>query len=190
MNTTRTSWLVAAMLVGLLPARAQSPQAQSPQEPAPAPAETEQQVKKEVAEAVEAIRDYSVARQREAVAHAQRAAERLDGEIATLQARIDRRWKEMNEHSRAGARAALADLQQRRTRLAEWLGGMRHSSAAAWGSVKSGFLDSYHELEEALRKATSEFERQQPLPPQDTPEPEPDTTERTSTDPTHDGTPV
>ena len=55
----------------------------------------------------------------------------------------------------------MADLRQRRNALAEWYGGMRHSSTAAWGEVRTGFVSSYHELAAALRKARAEFAKEE-----------------------------
>ena len=41
--------------------------------------------------------------------------------------------------------------------LAEWYGGLKHSSSNAWEDVKTGFLESYHQLQGAFDKAAQEF---------------------------------
>jgi hypothetical protein len=43
--------------------------------------------------------------------------------------------------------------------VAQWFGGMQHSSAGAWHHVKRGFVTAYGELESAFVKAAKEFER-------------------------------
>jgi hypothetical protein len=53
----------------------------------------------------------------------------------------------------------MADLRKRRNQLAEWYGGMRHSSVDAWGEVKSGFVTSYHDLADAMRNAREQFDQ-------------------------------
>lgn len=171
MNVIRIVLLAVVMLAGSA-SRAQNPPQPEPQ-PQPAAAD-QQRVKKEVVEAVDAIRDYSVARRQEALARAQQAIARLDQEMADLQARMDLRWKDMSEESRQSSRTEMGDLQRRRSQLAEWFGGMRHSSAEAWGDVKRGFLKSYHELETAVRSASDEYQRKQEesrKEPQPSPEP-------------------
>lgn len=127
-----------------------------------------EEVRKEVDEAVDAIRDYSLERRDDAVARARRAAEQFDREIDQMQAQADARWERMSDAARARSRAAITDLRQRRTQLAEWTGGMRHGSAAAWSEVKTGFVKSYHDLAEALEKARVQLERdERPAQPAD-----------------------
>jgi len=51
----------------------------------------------------------------------------------------------------------LKSLRKKRNELAEWYGGMQHSSAKAWEHVKRGFLKSYEALSKAYEKAVKEF---------------------------------
>lgn len=136
--------------------------AQDPASAPPADDTKREQMSKEVDEAVEAIRAYSVERRDEAVERAQRSMEDIDRRIGALQADMDRRWNRMSESARRQSQAAMADLRQRRRDLSEWSDGMRHSSGKAWGDVKAGFVNGYRELAEALRKARTEFEREAP----------------------------
>lgn len=161
---------VALLVVAIPMAAAQSSTEKAP--PAPAP-ETEQpeneparsdptdsEFKREVDERVDAIRAYSEERRDEAVANARRAAEDLDLKMAGLQQTMDQRWIQMSEKARTRSQATMANLRQRRNALAEWYGGMRHSSSAAWSDVKGGFVRSYHELADAMREARAEFEQE------------------------------
>jgi hypothetical protein len=63
----------------------------------------------------------------------------------------------MNQAGREKARATLKSLRKRRNELAEWYGGMQHSSSKAWLHVKKGFLDSYEALSKAYDEAIDEF---------------------------------
>lgn len=130
-------------------------------------------MRKEVEEAVDAIRSYSVARRQEAVARARESLADADRRADRLQVQIDDRWSRMNSTARAHTQTAMAELRQRRNDAAEWTGALRHGSDVAWDDVKAGFVKSYHDLADALRRARAQLE----------PEPEP-TTESTIGDQT------
>ena len=55
------------------------------------------------------------------------------------------------------ARATLDALRRQRNELAEWYGGLKHSSAESWEQVKAGFVKSYEVLRESFAKARKEF---------------------------------
>lgn len=139
---------------------------------APATAATMQrapqsQVPEERMATVDRIRDYTVARRNEALEAARTSTEALDRDIASLQQDVQERWASLGGDARGRTSAALAELRDRRTRVAEWYGGMQHGSDRAWDEVKSGFVDSYHTLSDAFRRARSQFEaaRNEAAPP-------------------------
>ena len=127
---------------------------------------------------VEALREITAERRDEAVASARRAADDLDRQMERLQQQMDEGWDRMSQATRARSRSMMADLRQRRNALAEWVGGMRHGSNAAWADVRGGFVKSYQELAEAMRKARAEFARQPADPAPVAPEPGPEPDER------------
>jgi len=137
------------------PARAEQRETKEPQA---------KQTQKEVGEAIDAIRTYSIERRKDAIDSARQATQELDHGAAELQDQLDRGWDRMSQATRASSREAMNDLRQRRRDLAEWYGGMQHGSAEAWTEVKDGFVRSYHEMAEALKKAKSEVERETPAP--------------------------
>jgi hypothetical protein len=63
----------------------------------------------------------------------------------------------MDQAARTKAQQTLTALRKHRTDVAEWYGGLKHSSNKAWEDVKAGFLKSYHELRDAFDKAAKEF---------------------------------
>ena len=173
---------IAALVATVQLASAQdAPQPVPPETTTPAPEQAQQEATDEAGERrrVEGLREVSAERRDEAVATARRAADDLDRQMERLQRQMDEGWDRMSEVTRARSRASMADLRQRRNALAEWLGGMRHSSGAAWGEVRSGFVKSYQELAEAMRKARAEFARDEADRAPETPEPDIDDSTRT-----------
>jgi hypothetical protein len=109
-------------------------------------------------DAVDRIRDISIARRDEALAQARKSSEAIDRDIARLQDDVRDRWGTLGEDAKTRMRSALADLRERRTRAAEWNGGMQHASDRAWEEVKIGFVDSYHTLSDSFGKARAQFD--------------------------------
>jgi hypothetical protein len=56
------------------------------------------------------------------------------------------------------ASETMKALRQQRNRVAEWYGGMKHSSRDAWEDVKEGFSESYSALVGSWDEARQEFE--------------------------------
>ena len=172
---------IAALVATVQLASAQdAPQPVPPETTTPAP-EQQQEATDEAGERrrVEALREVSAERRDEAVAAARRAADDLDRQMERLQRQMDEGWDRMSEVTRARSRASMADLRQRRNALAEWLGGMRHGSSAAWSEVRSGFVKSYQELAEAMRKARAELAKDEADRAPETSEPDTDDSTRT-----------
>ena len=118
---------------------------------------TTKEVKQKVAEAAEAIKSYSVAQRDEALQKAKAVLDDLDARIDRLQSQLNEKWEQMDQIARQKATASLTALRKQRNEIAEWYGGLKHSSSKAWEDVKAGFLKSYQALREAFDKAQSEF---------------------------------
>jgi DNA repair exonuclease SbcCD ATPase subunit len=114
-------------------------------------------VEKEVSEALQAIRNYGVERRDEAVRKAREALDDLDARIQKLEDRFDAEQEEMKASARKEARSAMKTLREKRRKVAEWYGGLEHSSKEAWDHAKKGFLESYDSLRRAFDKAAGEF---------------------------------
>ena len=135
-------------------------------------AQEREHVQKEVDEAVDAVRGYSIERQKEATDRARQSLAEADRRIDRLDAQMRDRWQRMNTVTRRRSQEAMTDLRRRRNEVAEWVGGIRHSSGEVWEDVKGGFVESYYELADALQKARAQFERDRaqeaPTDPQET----------------------
>jgi len=118
---------------------------------------TAAEVRAEIDDALKAIGNYSAEQRDAALAKAKDSLEKTDKRIEQLQEQIDRKWATMSDSAREQARKALNTLRQERTKLAEWYGGLKHSSANAWEEIKKGFTKSYQELENSLAKAREEY---------------------------------
>jgi phage-related minor tail protein len=114
-------------------------------------------VKKETAEALEAIKNYSAEQRDETVKKVKQVMNELDREMERLEEKIDKKWDEMDEAARKNARETQKALRKQRNELAEWYGGIQHSSANAWDEVKRGFIKSYNTLEESFSEAAKKF---------------------------------
>lgn len=118
---------------------------------------TAKEVREEVADAAVAIRDYTADKRDEASAKAKASLDAIDARIDALAARIEQRWDKMDKAARDKARASLRTLQRERVEVAEWYGGLKNSSAAAWEHMKAGFSGAYSSLRSAWHKAEQEY---------------------------------
>ncbi len=114
-------------------------------------------VRQEISATLETIASYSAEQRDAAVAAARQALAKTDARIDQLQKRIDQNWQNMSAEARQQARAAMKELQQERRDIAEWYGGLKHSSSNAWDEIKQGFAKSYDALGKSLEKAAGEF---------------------------------
>lgn len=120
---------------------------------------TATEVKQKAASTYEALEDYTLEQRDEAVAAAEKKLATLDEQIDVLQNDLDTRWQTMNQATREKTREMIRKLNKEREDVAEWYGGMRHSSAEAWEEVKKGFADSYDRLERAFQNARKDFNK-------------------------------
>ena len=114
-------------------------------------------IEREMKALTQAIKSYSAEQRDKAVSKAKSAMEKLDGRIEAMQRQLDKEWDQMDQSARQKMQASLHTLRTKRNELAEWYGGLKHSSAEAWEEVKKGFLESYRTLGEAFKHARDEF---------------------------------
>src|SRR6266571_2854965 len=104
-----------------------------------------------------AIKDYTVAQRDEALKQAKAALDDVDARIRRMERKLDNEWDKMDQTARKKSRSALNALRRERGELAEWYGGLKHSSAESWEQVKAGFVKSYEVLKESFAKARKGF---------------------------------
>ena len=145
--SVRALALVALVAVPLLPLAADPPASKT----------TAKEVSRKVGDAGKAIKDYSVAQRDEAIKSAKAALDDADRRIGRLEQKLENEWQRMDQTARDKARATMRMLRRERNELAEWYGGLKHSSAEAWEEVKAGFAKSYEVLRGSFVKAAKEF---------------------------------
>jgi Skp family chaperone for outer membrane proteins len=118
---------------------------------------TAKDVGKKVDDAGKAIGSYTVAQRDQALKSARTALADLDARMRRMERKIDAGWDKMDAAARKKARATLSALHKERDEVAEWYGGLKHSSAEAWDEVKGGFVKSYEGLKESFAKAAKEY---------------------------------
>ena len=118
---------------------------------------TPEEVRADVAKTLKDLGHYSARQRDAAVTAAKKAMAKTDVAIDQVETKMEKDWDSMDAAARRNARATLKALQQERNDLSEWYGGMKHSSAGAWESIKKGFAKSYKTLEKTLEKAAAKF---------------------------------
>jgi hypothetical protein len=153
-NLGATLFVTVALIAATVPiiALAQSP----PQDTAPE-ATKKPGIRQNIGDAAEAIGKYTAAQREEAVRTTKAALDDIDSRLDTIEADISRHWSSMSQAARDEAQKTLVTLRRQRNNLAEWYGGVKHSSAEAWEEVKRGFASSYQALAESLSQAKKKF---------------------------------
>ena len=118
---------------------------------------TLENIKQETADAVRAIKNYSIKQKGKAVKDVERLLENTDDRLDLVQKKLDKKWDKMDQASREKARETLTALRKTRNRLSEWYGELKNSSANAWDQTKKGFVESYESLSRAVDRVESEF---------------------------------
>lgn len=121
------------------------------------PQTTASEVRQQIDEALQSIGSYSAEQRDAALEKAKETLEKTDARIDEFEQQIDRNWDTMNQEARSQAKETLKTLKKQRTVIAEWYGGLKHSSANAWEEIKKGFSKSYTDLEDSIAKAREKF---------------------------------
>ena len=122
----------------------------------PAPAQTtSQDVKQKASETGQAIRDYSVEKKDEAVAHAKKATADLGAKIKELETQAARQTGEI----KARSQEQIKDLKAKRAKASQKATELGRATKASWERAKEGFADAYRDLASAYDKAATEFKK-------------------------------
>lgn len=136
------SAIAAALVVAAMPAVVSAPM-------------SAQDVGKKATETGEAIRDYTVERKDEAVAHARKLAADLDAKIKELESQAANQTGE----AKAKLQEQIKDLRAKRDAARAKLNELTRASKASWERAKEGFANAYRDLAQAYEKAAAEFKK-------------------------------
>ena len=110
-------------------------------------------IREETRELMQALKAYGADKRDDAIEHTGAALDNIDRRIEALEARMLDNWEQMDQAARDRARASLQALRAQRNEVAEWFGGLKNSSANAWGHLKQGFSDAYRAMSQAWEKS-------------------------------------
>ena len=112
-------------------------------------------VGQKMAEAGEAIKDYTIDKKAEAVTHAKKLGRDIDAKIKELEARASKQSGE----TKAKAEPMIKDLKAKRAKVSAKLNDLSKATKASWDETKKGFADAYRDLAVSYHKAVAEFEK-------------------------------
>lgn len=99
-----------------------------------------EEVRTEVAEAMDAIAAYSGAQREAAAAEARTALDQLDAAVAARQREMREAWADLTEPARQDANARLTALQSALVDLAGRVGTLQAGADSAWGELNDGLM--------------------------------------------------
>jgi hypothetical protein len=109
-----------------------------------------EEVRTEVAEAMEAIAAYSEAQRVAAAADARAALDQLDAAVSARQLQMREAWSELTEPAREDANARLMALQSALVDLAERVGTLQSGADSAWVELNAGLMAAWEEMSAAV----------------------------------------
>ena len=116
-------------------------------------------VKKELSEAMDAIRAYSEQRQADAMKEMEAVLEKMDARIAGLSEDIQKKWEALEPEAREKAKDTLERLRRLRDRLATVINEWKSGGKITWHKMKADFLDAWEEFQQSLEDKDPEKER-------------------------------
>jgi hypothetical protein len=121
-----------------------------------APAQTtSKDVGQKASETGQAIRDYTVERKDEAVAHAKKITADLEAKIKDLEAQAARQTGEV----KARSQEQLKELKAKRAKASRKASELGRATKASWDKAKEGFADAYRDLASAYDRAAAEWKK-------------------------------
>jgi len=124
----------------------------SPALPILAQQTTAQDVGQKMAETGEAMKDYTIDKEDEAVSYAKKLRSDIDAKIKELEARASKQSGE----TKAKSERTIKDL---KAKVSAKLNDLSKASKASWDETKKGFADAYRDLAMAYHKSVAEFEK-------------------------------
>jgi hypothetical protein len=114
---------------------------------------TAKDVSKKTAEAWDAVKAYTVDKQKDAVAYGRKLVRETDAKIDAL----EREAAKASGEVKAQRDRDIKELKAKRAQAAKKLDEMGKASASAWDSAKDGFADAYKDLHQAYDKAVKKL---------------------------------
>jgi hypothetical protein len=120
-------------------------------------AASQDEVTKEVQEAVNAIGEYSVDQKDKAVAEAKELMKKLDKSMDETESSMKKNWHSMEDSAKQNYELSKKEMEEQRNELADWIDKMQDSSDDAWEETKKGFADAHDSLSSSWQKVKEEM---------------------------------
>lgn len=116
---------------------------------------TSKDVSQKASETGQAIKDYTVEKKDEAVAHAKKVTADLEAKVKDLEAQASKQTGEI----KAKSQAQIKELKAKRTKASQKVTELSRATKASWEKAKEGFADAYRDLASAYDRAAAEFKK-------------------------------
>ena len=108
-----------------------------------------------MADTGEAIKDYTVDKKNEAVAHAKKLGRDIDVKIKELDAHASKQTGE----AKVKSREMIKDLTAKRAKVSAKLSELSKATKASWDDTKKAFGDAWQDLAVSYDKAVAEIKK-------------------------------
>lgn len=116
---------------------------------------TAKDVGQKMADTGEAIKDYTVEKKNEAIAHAKKLGRDIDAKIKQLDAHASKQAGE----AKAKSKEMIKDLKAKRAKAAAKLNDLSKATKASWDDSKKAFSDAWQDLAVSYDKAVAEIKK-------------------------------
>jgi hypothetical protein len=116
---------------------------------------TTKDVGQKMADTGEAIKDYTLEKKNEAIAHAKKLGRDIDAKIKALDAHASKQAGE----AKAKSKEMIKDLKAKRAKVAAKLNDLSKATKASWDDTKKAFSDAWQDLAVSYDKAVAEIKK-------------------------------
>lgn len=120
---------------------------------------TSEDVKKETKEAMETAQAYTQQQKDEYLQLMNAKLEEINRELQELTDKTQSKASEMKEEARAELNRNMETLRSKKQEVAQKLDELKSASGSAWEDIKSGMDAAMEDLNQALTRARSHFEK-------------------------------
>lgn len=119
---------------------------------------TGEELKQDVEELMESIREYSAEKQQKAAERLREDLDEMEKRLSELERRFEKEKSEMSREARDRIESSLEALREKRKDAAEWLEEFKTSSRKAWDNIREGLSEAFRDFSKSLEKTDQELE--------------------------------
>lgn len=118
-------------------------------------------IEKDWGKAVQSLKSDTAEQRQQALETGKRTLDAMDERLDSLQEWTSSHWDSLSDSARKKQSEIMKEMREQRNKVAEWYGGMKHSSAEAWEDVKQGFISSYDKLRKTYDRTVNSLSKEQ-----------------------------